>query len=56
MDVEQSNFIPKRYLFKIVVSPLNVRDQIDPKKYKNVSRQTYSFLKVKLRQSDWKSW
>ena len=26
------------------------------RKHKNVSRQMYSFLEVKLRQSDWKSW
>ena len=31
--------------------------QIDAKKpHKNVSRQMYSFLELKLRQSDWKSW
>jgi len=40
----------------IVVSPLNALDQIDAKKHKNVSRKTYSFLKVKLRQSLKKSW
>ena len=37
----------------IVVSPLNTLDQIDAKKkHKNVSRETYSFLEVKLRQSE----
>jgi len=41
----------------IVVSPLNALDQIDAKnRHKNVSRKTYSFLKVKLRQSLKKSW
>jgi len=40
----------------IVVSPLNALDQIDAKKHKNVSRKTYSFLKVKPRQSLKKSW
>ena len=36
----------------IVISPLNALAQIDAKKKnKNVSRKTYSFLKVKLRQS-----
>ena len=36
---------------------MNARDQTDPEKnYKKASRETYSFLEVKLRQSDWKSW
>ena len=39
----------------IVVSPFNAFDQIDAKK-KNVSRKTYSVLKIKLRQTLKKSW
>ena len=40
-------------IFSTVVSPLNAHDQTDPKKKrKKASRETYSFLEVKLRQSD----
>ena len=40
----------------IVVSSLNALGQIDAKKHKNVSKKTYSVLKVKLQQSLKKSW
>ena len=56
VEVEQYNFISQYYL--IAVTILNVLDQIDAKKLKNVSRKTYTcnFLKVKLWQSLKKSW
>ena len=40
----------------LVVSSLNAHDQIGAKKHKNVSRKTFNFPKVKLRQSLKKSW
>jgi len=49
VDVEQRNFM-QFHPVVIAVSPLNALNQIDARN-KNVSRKTYSFLKVKLRQS-----